>query len=87
MPQGRTRVHAAATVSEGGTIHFRCDPDVSTLRLIVPSVGLVLVPVRRGRAEYPLPPQVRGGATISVTDGVLPNPTGISIQVVGGNSR
>jgi hypothetical protein len=85
--QDSPRIRADATVQEGGTIQFRCDANVHELLLVVPGVGTRRVRVAGGRAEFTLPPQVRGGSTILAADGVLPNPSSISISVVGGSSR
>lgn len=77
-------MNAAPSVREGGSIHFTVEGDVQQLQLLVPGVGAVYVRVVRGRAEYQLPPQVPGGSTIVVNDGVYPHPTGMNIDVVGG---
>lgn len=78
---------APPTVQEGGSIQFTVEGDVKRLQLLVPGIGSVHIPVHRGRAEYRLPPQVPGGSTIIVNDAVYPHPTGMFIEVVGGQSR
>jgi hypothetical protein len=85
--QQRTRIQTDPTVSEGGTIHMRVDGGPEYLTLIVPGLAPVRVRVVRGRAEYQVPPHVRGGSHIFITDDLFPNPTGTSVLVVGGNSR
>lgn len=87
MAQDGSRIEADPTVPEGGTIEFRVDGDVDHLRLIVPGVPPVRIKVTNGRAEYTLPPHVRGGSVIIVSDGKLPNPSGTSITVTGGSNR
>ncbi len=80
-------MQAEATVPEGGTIHIRCNSDATTLQLLVPGVGCLLLPVVGGRIEYTLPPQVRAGHRIIVSDLRTPAPSNASVEVVGGSSR
>lgn len=87
MPQDGRRFEVDPTVAEGGTIQFRCRGTLNELRVVVPGRGTIRVRVHNGRAEYQVPPDVPGGTRILVTDGVLPNPSGTSILVVGGSSR
>lgn len=83
-PRGIT---AAPTVMEGGNLLIRASSDVRQIQLLVPSVGRVVLPVVGGRAEYQLPPSVRGGTRIVVSDMKHPNASSIGIDVVGGSSR
>lgn len=85
--QARSRVRTDATVQEGGTIQVRVDGETAELLFVVPSVGAIRVPVVRGRAEYTLPPSVRGGTRVIISDLRVPDPSSVGVDVVGGSSR
>jgi hypothetical protein len=85
--QSEGRIDAPSTVTEGGTLVIRVALGVDRLTMFVPGVGKVDLPVVSRQVEYVLPPAVRGGATILITDGRVPNPSGASVRVVGGQSR
>lgn len=85
--QQRTRIQTDPTVSEGGTIHMRVDGSPEYLTRIVPGRAPVRVRVIRGRAEYRVPPHVRGGSHVFITDDHFPNQGGTFVLGVGGNSR
>jgi hypothetical protein len=75
------------TVPEGGTIVVRVRHQATEVRFVVPGVGVVRVTPVGGRAEYTLPPEVRGGARITVSDMRLPRPASATVDVTGGSSR
>lgn len=47
----------------------------------------VTVRVANGRAEYQLPPNVRGGTVIFISDLKLPDPASAEVTVTGGQGR
>lgn len=84
MPQDPQRVQAPPTVTEGGTIDIRVTSEVDQVTVLLPGGVTTRVPVVNGRAEFRVPPGVRGGTVISITDGRVPNPSTTDVQVVGG---
>lgn len=76
-------IAADPTVPEGGVISVRVSSGSKTVTLLIPRVGPVDVPVRDGVAEYRLPPGVRGGTIILISDHAFPNPSSTSVEVVG----
>lgn len=81
------KIRTDPTVPEGGVIVVDVAEGVGEVHIVVPGEGSVVVPVVQGRAEYQLPPSVRGGSSVLVTDGLVPNPTVTRVRVVGGQSR
>lgn len=75
------------TVPEGGVLVVQVRNQAREIRMVVPGVGVVRLPVHNGRAEYRLPPQVRGGARITISDMLLPRPSSATVDVIGGSSR
>lgn len=82
--QDPDRVQAPSTVTEGGSITIRVTSNVDHVTVLITGQSSTRVPVVNGRAEYQLPPSVRGGTVISITDGRLPNPSSADVLVVGG---
>ncbi|MFO1051987.1 MAG: hypothetical protein U1F36_07215 [Planctomycetota bacterium] len=76
-------MRAPPSVQEGGRIEIDVQSGASHVLLIVPGVGRVKVGVVGGVAEYQLPPGVRGGVIIFISDMKLPNPSATTVQVVG----
>lgn len=69
---------------EGGALSIEVQSGASAVQIFVPGAVLpVLVPVIDGVAEFVLPPSVRGGATIHVSDLKLPDPSTARVLVVG----
>ena len=71
------------TVNEGGVIVVTVTAKVSHLYVKLPGRPAARVPVVNGRVEYGLPPQVRGGSVIHISDLRLPNPSSAEVLVVG----
>ena len=84
MLQDPQRVQAPSTVAEGGTITIRTSSEIDHVIVLIAGRSSTRIPVVNGRAEYPLPPDVRGGTVVSVTDGRIPNPSSTDVLVVGG---
>ncbi|MBI5850632.1 MAG: hypothetical protein HZB39_06265 [Planctomycetes bacterium] len=82
--QNRPRIHSESSVREGGTIHVRVNSGAKEIHVIVPGLGPVTVPVTSGRAEYTLPPSVPAGTLILISDLLVPDPSTIDVEVVGG---
>ena len=81
------RLRADPTVIEGGVIVVETASDVDELVFRPDGHPATRVPVIDGRAEYQVPPGVRGGTEITVSDMRIPNPTSIGVEVLGGQSR
>ena len=72
------------TVQEGGVLVIEVNSGVKEIGLLVPGLGPVRLPVPRNkRVEYRLPPTVRGGDGIPITDLNFPDPAGATVRVVG----
>lgn len=79
------RIRTDPTVAEGGTIEVFVKEGVAEVHFVIPGQGVRSVRVSDGRAEFRLPPNVRGGSTILVTDGLIPNPSQATVTVTGGD--
>lgn len=86
MPQ-EPRLRADPTVPEGGVIVVDTASDVDEVVFKPDGHPATRVRVVNGRAEYRVPPGVRGGTEITVSDMRIPNPSSIGVQVLGGQSR
>jgi hypothetical protein len=75
------------TVVEGGTIVVTVGEQVGTVYFYAPGHPVVATPVVAGRAEYRLPPTVRGGTVVYVSDKRVPTPTTKQVDVLGGQNR
>ena len=75
---------APDTVQEGGYLVIQVNSGVKEIGLLMPRVGAVRLRVPKdGRVEYRLPPQVRGGDGVVITDLNWPNPAGTTVRVLG----
>jgi hypothetical protein len=75
------------SVIEGGTIVVTVGEQVGTVYFYAPGHPVVSAPVVGGRAEYHLPPSVRGGSIVYVSDKRVPAPTTKQVEVIGGQNR
>jgi hypothetical protein len=85
--QGTNRLRTDPTVAEGGVIVVHVAEGVRQVHFTIPGHSTETVTVRGGRAEFRVPAEVRGGATVLVTDGLVPRPSSTTVTVVGGQSR
>ncbi len=76
-----------ADVQEGGSIVIEGGSGTTQVEVAIPGHGMRVVKLTNGRAEFQLPPGVRGGTPIFVGDGKLPNPYTTTVWVVGGTNR
>ncbi len=76
------RIKAPGTVIEGGSVTIDVRTGAEALFVSIEGLGTVRIPVVDGVAEYRLPPTVRGGAVIFISDCKLPDPAGTTIHVV-----
>ncbi|MBK8974575.1 MAG: hypothetical protein IPM29_01480 [Planctomycetes bacterium] len=77
-------IEAPDAVAEGGHLVVQVNSGVKEIGLCVPGVGQWTVPVPKdGRVEWRLPPNVRGGHRIIVTDLDIPHPSSKTVDVVG----
>lgn len=76
-------IRAPSGVQEGGDLRVDVSSGASQLTLVIPGVGRVKIPVQNGVAEYRLPPSVRGGTVIFISDMKLPSPSAAIVQVIG----
>lgn len=76
-------IRVPPSVREGGRLEVDVSSGATTITLVIPGIGHVKIPVIDGVAEYQLPPSVRGGGVIFVSDMQLPNPSAASVPVVG----
>lgn len=82
--QQRDGISGPTTVPEGGTVQVEVRTGARELRIYIPSGQLAFrVPVVNGLAEFQVPPSVRGGSSVLVTDMGHPEPASILIVVVG----
>ncbi len=81
--QQKPRIWAEPTVLEGGTLVVRARSEVKEISVFIPGHGSFLIGVRHGRAELTLPPNVRGGAQLIVSDLLVPTPCSLTVDVVG----
>jgi hypothetical protein len=72
------------TVAEGGVLVVTAAAATRSVSFLVPGQRRVTLPVVNGRVEFRVPPQVRGGTRILVSDMNLPKPCELSVEVVGG---
>lgn len=68
---------------EGGTLVVETAAGVKEVTIAIPGGGTRRVRVSNGRAEFLLPPGVRGGTPIFVGDGTKPVPFTTTVMVVG----
>lgn len=85
--QSRSRFTVNPTVDEGGTIVIRATTRLSEVSVFIPGHGTRRVPLVNGRGETQIPPDVRGGTQILITDGLVPTPCSTTVDVVGGANR
>jgi hypothetical protein len=83
MVQQGPRLHTDPTVQEGGVIVVHAGAGVDEVTFKPAGEAATRVRVVNGRAEYRLPPNVRGGATVLISDMQFPNPTSTEVLVVG----
>lgn len=70
-------------VQEGGVIEAEVGSGTKELSVFIPGHGLRRYRARNGRIEIPLPPGVRGGTRIFISDENYPNPHATTVTVVG----
>lgn len=78
---GSPGIDVEPTVPEGGTLEVEVTSDVDEVHISIPGQGVVTLTPTDGRVELPLPPDVRGGTKIIVTDGKLPSPSTAVVTV------
>lgn len=82
--QGGLRV--PPTVQEGGALEIVVSGGIESVTVAFPD-GVIHVPTSiDGRAELVIPPRIRGGTVILVSDNKFPNPTVVAVTVVGSQS-
>lgn len=85
--QGSRRIHTEPTVLEGGTVILHVNESVQEVHVLIPGKQSYTVPVVNGRAEFHVPPEVRGGTPLLITDGIIPHPAQVTVTVTGGQNR
>lgn len=76
-------VTAPPRVAEGGVIDIEVHSGATELWVMPIGSRAVRIPVRRGRAEYQVPPSLPGGTVIFISDMKLPKSSSATVEVVG----